>query len=340
MRDMDASALKLHTAVNGLSGRGELVTAVQNPSIYRGFRQDICTLFVQTTRLAGACISERLLVDAPDSPIIVAAFQHVAHACSGCTAGDFVDIHAIHNDEARRFWISRYTAKRLAVPLEDFIRDLGEVTGVPLSLSEAESFRSVVDDAGCKLITVHKFNEFVNAFGTTLRSAVQNMERSMQASVCRSLVVPVVSSWLCAVQEAWFHGFLSFDEANEVLRCCPVGTFLIRFSQSSPTSLALAFVAPDQSVKQVRIDAKPGHGFIMDGWCRPPCGVGRVVVDACFPGVCVRQTASTPVCGTLLTGTPACCDGPPPGASRTASTSTASCRSRKRRPCCKANRSV
>lgn len=44
-----------------------------------------------------------------------------------------------------------------------------------------------------------------------------------------------------------------------------MGTFLIRFSQSSPTSLALAFVAPDQSVKQVRIDAKQGHGFVMDG---------------------------------------------------------------------------
>ena len=66
-------------------------------------------------------------------------------------------------------------------------------------------------------------------------------------------------------QEAWFHGFLSYDEANEVLRCCPVGTFLIRFSQSSPTSLALAFVAPDKSVKQVKIDAVTGRGFVMDG---------------------------------------------------------------------------
>lgn len=190
--------MKLHNSVNGLASRGELVTAVQNPSTYRGFRQDICTLFVQATRLAGVCISERLLMDAPDTPIVVAAFQHVAHACSGSTAGDFVDIHTIHNDEARRFWIAKYTAKRVAVPLEDFIRDLGEATGAPLSLSEAESFRSVVDDAGCKIITVHKFNEFVNAFGTTLQSAVRNMERSMQASPPRSCP-PLLICQLCRV---------------------------------------------------------------------------------------------------------------------------------------------
>lgn len=70
---------------------------------------------------------------------------------------------------------------------------------------------------------------------------------------------------VCRAQEAWFHGFLSFEEANEVLRQCPVGTFLIRFSQSAATALALAFVSPSREVVQVRIDAVPGRGFVLDG---------------------------------------------------------------------------
>lgn len=69
---------------------------------------------------------------------------------------------------------------------------------------------------------------------------------------------------LLPLQEAWFHGFLSYDEANEVLRCCPVGTFLIRFSESSPKSLALTYVAAGSAVRHVKIEPVPGRGFEMD----------------------------------------------------------------------------
>ena len=93
-----------------------------------------------------------------------------------------------------------------------------------------------------------------------------------------------VADLVLSGQESWFHGFLTYDEAAEVLRGRDVGTFLIRFSQSAPSSFAVAFVEGDGSVNQVLVKSILGKGFELEGgtcigcWWPRGGGVGVVVL--------------------------------------------------------------
>ncbi len=48
----------------------------------------------------------------------------------------------------------------------------------------------------------------------------------------------------------YFHGFLSFAEAEELLKGKAIGTYLLRFSRSEPGSLVVAFVGQRGTVEQ------------------------------------------------------------------------------------------
>jgi hypothetical protein len=44
----------------------------------------------------------------------------------------------------------------------------------------------------------------------------------------------------------WFHGFVDFDQTNDLLRSQPIGTFILRFSSSAPTfSLSIKINSED-----------------------------------------------------------------------------------------------
>ncbi|GBG29275.1 Pepsin A-1 [Hondaea fermentalgiana] len=62
-----------------------------------------------------------------------------------------------------------------------------------------------------------------------------------------------------------FRGFLSFDDAEDMLEGHPVGTFLIRFSQSQDGCLVVAYVTPSEGVRQSKIFTDANRGFILGG---------------------------------------------------------------------------
>ena len=70
---------------------------------------------------------------------------------------------------------------------------------------------------------------------------------------------------LVTMGERWFHGFISFEEAEECLRGCAPGTFLVRFSQSQLCSYAAAYVDKKHRVQQLIIASTKKDGFQMGG---------------------------------------------------------------------------
>eukprot|EP00455_Lapot_gusevi_P051606 TRINITY_DN7732_c0_g1_i1.p1 TRINITY_DN7732_c0_g1~~TRINITY_DN7732_c0_g1_i1.p1 ORF type:complete len:223 (+),score=38.88 TRINITY_DN7732_c0_g1_i1:157-825(+) len=55
------------------------------------------------------------------------------------------------------------------------------------------------------------------------------------------------------------HGFLSRSRAVQLLQDQPVGTFLVRFSDSQPGKFGVAYV--DRGVEHVLVTVSPKHGF-------------------------------------------------------------------------------
>lgn len=72
-------------------------------------------------------------------------------------------------------------------------------------------------------------------------------------------LVSAFSSTLCRPAPPYirrcqfFHGFMSFGETQGALARKAVGTYLVRFSQSAPNSLVLAFVNKSGSVEQCHV---------------------------------------------------------------------------------------
>jgi len=61
----------------------------------------------------------------------------------------------------------------------------------------------------------------------------------------------------------YFHGDVETKAAERLLSGKPVGTFLIRFSTSSPGGYAITRVGKDGSIKNVKIMRREGHQFCL-----------------------------------------------------------------------------
>jgi len=68
--------------------------------------------------------------------------------------------------------------------------------------------------------------------------------------------------WSALSAEKYFHGELSSDEANVLLKNQDVGTFLVRFSASQPGALAISFVDQGSQIKQLLIRKSPDGKWI------------------------------------------------------------------------------
>src|SRR5690349_746880 len=63
------------------------------------------------------------------------------------------------------------------------------------------------------------------------------------------------------IGQRWFFGYISSVEAEELLYKQKVGTYLVRFSRSSPGNFALEYVREPDSVNHVLIRPTATYGF-------------------------------------------------------------------------------
>lgn len=68
-----------------------------------------------------------------------------------------------------------------------------------------------------------------------------------------------------SVNQTWFQGFVTVEEAEHILTDQVPGTFLIRFSQSSKSSLVISYVADDHKIMHHLVEASQKDGFLLDG---------------------------------------------------------------------------
>jgi hypothetical protein len=102
------------------------------------------------------------------------------------------------------------------------------------------SLRYVLDNSGTGEVTLLKFNEFLKAFGP-FKDSIQNLRN--------------------VVNNRWFHGFLTSEEAERLLELQQIGTYLIRFSRSQMGSFALAFVDGTRRINHTLIHFCPPNGY-------------------------------------------------------------------------------
>jgi len=104
------------------------------------------------------------------------------------------------------------------------------------------------------VVNIEKFGNILKWFGPLVQSPFPPDGLSILTKIRLLLMEP------------WFHGDISTTESENRLLKKPEGTFLVRFSTSSPGCYTISKIAPkDLSIKHQKIQHKAGTGFEING---------------------------------------------------------------------------
>lgn len=120
--------------------------------------------------------------------------------------------------EANEFWQQEFGANTYQVDFASFRLGLGK-RFPNLSDRAWIQIKASLDSTNTGLVTVHHWGAFLDGFGPEISTALRQMEETLG--------------------EDYFGGFLSFEEANAILRLCGTGAFLVRFSSTQPCGLVI-----------------------------------------------------------------------------------------------------
>jgi len=189
---------------------------------------------------------------------------------------------AIEDPFGRQFWKDHFLAK-FSVPWTEFLNQLAkfltlvEDTGMPFTdvlvvykdaLKQttldidvkcfkailAEESRTQGTDNEEQVVSIEKCGAILQYLGPLtprpyLPDGINILQRTRQLLV-----------------EPWFHGNISTHESESNLISKPAGTFLVRFSTSSPGCYTISKVSlNDNSIKHQKIQHKSGAGFEING---------------------------------------------------------------------------
>jgi len=228
--------------------REEPFTQFEN---YEEFRDAICNKHVRPPIPPDCHPGLKQLIEAcwhpdpakrPAFPAIVAALEYI-----------IVDT-AIQDPSGRKMW-KDYFLKEDRVKWMDFLRVFSNYLSAEsdpsvkilnikcLYLLLAEKAKNRDEE----IVTLQNFGNFLNYFGPMVGSEIPLMENIRQT-----------------LKKPYFHGDISTREAEAHLTGKNPGTFLIRFSSSSPGSYTISKVHMDHSINHQRIVHPPGGGFFIN----------------------------------------------------------------------------
>jgi serine/threonine protein phosphatase PrpC len=125
---------------------------------------------------------------------------------------------------------------------------------VRFSRSKPDSFVLEFVEAKGKIHTTMITNDMPNGVRILEAAGKEKTFPSIKALIenyASTMKFPFVSDFLF---QPWFHGDLSTAEATELLSKCPIGTFMIRFSDTGRFTYALSYSTAD--------DARPDHPLV------------------------------------------------------------------------------
>lgn len=150
----------------------------------------------------------------------------------------------LSDPDARDFWTRSFGATTAMTAFLSFLSAISARLGRELTHEEQRSLASALDHSGSGSVTVHKFGTLIETFGPGVSGAVSNLTTSMAQS--------------------WFHGFISYEEAANLLASAGAGTFLVRFSESAPCAFAIVYRLRDGGpVEQCRVESSSDRGFVL-----------------------------------------------------------------------------
>ena len=136
------------------------------------------------------------------------------------------------NDELRK----AYALKAL---LSEYLYCISDVPNIQIGADVSE------------LVSVDEFGKLLERLGP--------LEMPANGSDC---LMDRVGDLTC---KPWFHGEVATKQAENMLRISPIGTFLVRFSNSSRNSYCISSVSKSKKVKHVAIPYKSGVGVELLG---------------------------------------------------------------------------
>ena len=153
----------------------------------------------------------------------------------------------IDDKEGLAWWETHFGQRTYTVSWDQFREALvAPDEGRQISEREFAQLKATLDHARSDIVTAHQWGSFLLGFGPGIMAAIEQMQGTML--------------------ESWFAGFLSYDEAEEVLRQSQPGAFLVRFSASQPCGFAIAFKSVSNEIKQIIVRARSSAGgFELNG---------------------------------------------------------------------------
>jgi len=163
-----------------------------------------------------------------------------------------VDV-AINDSKGRDLWHINFLGKE-SVEWEDFRSKLFEYLLLKLSFSDIQikCLEAVLAESPTdlmvksKIVNITRFGQVCAWFGP-LKSGADNMV----------LLINLTN----ILKEKWFHGDLTQVEAEDRLNSQSKGTFLIRFSSSSPGCFTISHINKSKNLCHQRVTYVPGKGF-------------------------------------------------------------------------------
>eukprot|EP01097_Dermamoeba_algensis_P001298 TRINITY_DN1495_c0_g1_i1.p1 TRINITY_DN1495_c0_g1~~TRINITY_DN1495_c0_g1_i1.p1 ORF type:complete len:367 (+),score=57.52 TRINITY_DN1495_c0_g1_i1:102-1202(+) len=159
------------------------------------------------------------------------------NATAQTTEDAFSPLMYLVDPEGKAFWSENFGPTTFMVPWKKFeksIRLANELEGK----SEDEIARSlsrtsyILDYLKTGMVSIYRFAEFLKIF-SPLKNSLDNVDQ--------------------LVDKKWFSGYMPREESTRLLSGHAPGTFLVRFSRSSPGSFALSYVDVTKNVQHVKI---------------------------------------------------------------------------------------
>lgn len=172
---------------------------------------------------------------------------------------DIVVEVAVRDAVGAEFWRTHFAGKEF-VPFDTFIHEFANAIdgSKPLSNEDLEMLKlllgNIHDDgilAPELVVTIESFGNILDYFGP------MGADPSLKKDIIRRI--------LATCHHAYFFGEISSKEAElNHLRVCPVGTYLVRLSDSIAGCFTISRNAPEGGIKHHRIYYKPNVGFTIN----------------------------------------------------------------------------
>lgn len=146
------------------------------------------------------------------------------------------------------------------VPMTDILavrRDLIEGTSIELDIKclkavLVEETKKSPDSGEEAMVNVENFGSILHFFGPLKVNPHNGLE--------------ILSEIRVLLSQPWFHGFISAPESENLLLDKQGGTYLVRFSSTSPGCYTISKVSQgDRTIKHQKIHHRPGSGYEING---------------------------------------------------------------------------